>query len=269
MTRKMPGPSAVMMLPLTEVRQNPLQPRRHFDQQKLEELAASIREHGVVQPVVVTREVEGYRLVVGERRFRASRLAGLETIPALVKELAGQQLLEIALIENLQREDLNPIEEAQAFSYLIKEHKLTQEVLARRLGCSRPAVTNSIRLLSLPTTIREDLEAGMLSVGHARALLALRSEGQQQRAWQEFGSRHLSVRQAEEYIRRALAEPTPKASEPTLSPDWLLLQQQLGEQLRARVLICPKSKGRGKIELHYRDQVQLETLIEALVALAG
>ena len=125
-----PAATAVVELDVTQIRENPLQPRRHFDQDKLAELAASILEHGIVQPVVVTREVEGYRLVVGERRLRAARLAGLTVVPALVKEMAGQKLLEIALIENLQREDLNPIEEAQAFSYLIREHKLTQDELS-------------------------------------------------------------------------------------------------------------------------------------------
>ena len=257
---------AVVQLPVEQIRENPLQPRRHFDQDRLEELASSIREHGVVQPVVVTREVEGYRLVVGERRLRATRLAGLGTIPALVKEMAGQKLLEIALIENLQREDLNPIEEAQAFSYLIREHKLTQEDLARRLGCSRPAVSNALRLLALPPTVRQDVEAGFLSAGHARAVLALPTERQQLRAWNEMKDKQCSVRQAEELIRQILeGRPQVPSARPRLDADWAQVQEQLGQHLSTVVKIRPGTKGRGKIELCYQDQHELERLVEILI----
>lgn len=260
----------VLEIPLAELRENPLQPRRHFDEDRLAELAESIRVHGVVQPVVVTRAAEGYRLVVGERRCRAARLAGLESIPALVREMADQQILEIALIENLQREDLNPIEEAQAFSYLLREHDLTHEQLGERLGCSRPAITNALRLLSLPDEIRADLEAGLLTPGHARAVLALEEEGRRLAAWREIRSRSMSVRQAEEFVA-GLATVRPgrrtARSSTRLSPDWLEVQDQLQHYLGTEVKIQPKAGGKGRLELHYRDTDELERLVEMLVYL--
>lgn len=255
------------VLPLSQIRANPLQPRRRFDQDRLRELADSIQLHGVVQPVVVTREAEGYRLVVGERRWRASRLAGLEEIPALIQEFAPQNLLEVALIENLQRQDLNPVEEARAFQFLLREHKLTQDELARRLGCSRPAVANAIRLLSLPPSILGDLEAGVLSAGHARAVLSLEGERNQLRAWHEIREKQLSVRATEEFIRKLHEQKPARAGGRALSPDWEHIQQQLGQQLNAVVKIRPSSKEKGKIELYYRDQGQLEELMEVLIAL--
>ena len=252
----------ILELPLDSLRENPLQPRRRFDQQKLEELATSIRQHGVVQPVVVTKEAEGYRLVVGERRCRAARLAGLTAIPALVREIAGPDLLEIALIENLQRHDLNPIEEAQAYSFLLRELQLTQEELGDRLGCSRPAVTNSLRLLGLPPDIRTDLEAGVLSAGHARTLLALETERGQLGAWHHFKTEGFSVRQAEEYIRQIQAGPRAVRSfGPTpLSPDWQQVQDHLCEHLGTPVRIR-----KNRIELSYGSPRELERLVEMLI----
>jgi ParB family chromosome partitioning protein len=255
-------------LPIKDIRANPLQPRRRFDQDRLNELADSIRLHGVVQPVVVTREAEGYRLVVGERRWRASKLAGLEKIPALIQEFAPQNLLEVALIENLQRQDLNPVEEARAFQFLLREHKLTQEELAKRLGCSRPAVANAIRLLSLPLQILGDLEAGVLSAGHARAVLPLDGERNQLRAWHEIREKQLSVRATEEFIRKLHEHKPTRKGGRSLAPDWEHIQEQLGQQLNALVKIRPSGKEKGKIELHYRDQSQLEELMEALISVS-
>lgn len=257
------------LLPIHQIRANPLQPRRRFDQVRLEELAESIRLHGVVQPVVVTREAEGFfRLVVGERRWRASQLAGLTVIPALIQEMHPQTLLEVALIENLQRQDLNPVEEARAFQFLLREHQLTQEELARRLGCSRPAIANAIRLLGLPHSILSDLEAGILTPGHARAILPLTGERQQLAAWYELREQEMSVRQAEEWVRKLLHQlPTRKSRKLGLSPDWEHIQEQLAHHLNAQVKIRPSGRERGKIELHYRDQAQLEHLVEALIAL--
>lgn len=263
--------SGVLEIPLDDVRENPLQPRRVFDEARLAELAESVRVHGVVQPVVVTRAAEGFRLVVGERRCRAARLAGLERIPALVRELADQQVLEIALIENLQREDLNPIEEAQAFSYLLREHGLTHEQLAERLGCSRPAISNALRLLSLPEEIRADLQAGVLSPGHARTVLALEGEPARLAAWRQMRERELSVRQAEELVSRLLKGTPKSGKEPRrlggLDPDWQEVVDQLQRDLGAEVRILSKPNGRGRLELHYRDQEELERLVEVLVYL--
>jgi ParB family chromosome partitioning protein len=259
---------ALTYLPIRQVRANPLQPRSRFDQEKLEELAASIRLHGVIQPVVVTRESEGYRLVVGERRWRASQLAGLEKIPALIREFAPQNLLEVALIENLQRHDLNPVEEAKAFQFLLREHRLTQEELARRLGCSRPTVANSLRLLSLPSEIQAELETGVLSAGHARALMPLPRVRDQLLAWKEFQKAQLSVRQAELWVRNRLEKQkgSLQFKRLQLAADWEELQRQLSQQLNAAVKIRPSARSKGKIELHYRDQEQLEQLVEALIA---
>lgn len=256
------------LLQIGQVRANPLQPRRRFDQEKLEELAESIRLHGVVQPVVVTREIEGYRLVVGERRWRASQLAGLKEIPAIIREMTPQNLLEVALIENLQRHDLNPVEEARAFQFLLREHQLTQEELARRLGCSRPAVANAIRLLGLPEAILQDLEAGVLSAGHARAVLPLSGERAQLLTWYEIREGQLSVRAAEDLVRRRLLGENQETArrQLKLTADWEQIQDQLARQLNASVRIRPSGRERGRIELHYRDQEQLEALMEALIA---
>ena len=259
---------SILDLPLAEIRANPLQPRQSFDQERLEELAASIKEHGVVQPVVCTREADGYRLVVGERRCRAARLAGLEAIPAIVREMADVELLEVALIENIQREDLNPIEEARAYSYLLSEHNLTQDQLSSRLGRSRPAISNTLRLLALPDPIRREVESGDLSAGHARALLSLDSESQQMRVWAMVTQRALSVRQTEKLVRD-IQEETKKAAhqQKKLSPDWLQIQDHLTRQLGTHVHIRPGSKGKGKIELDYASTQELERLVELLIYL--
>ncbi len=198
----------IVTLPRDRIRPNPDQPRKRFSQGTLEELAASIREKGVIQPIVVEAEKDGsYQIVVGERRYRAAGLAGLADLPVLIRTFTQSEKLEIALIENLQREDLNPIEEAQAFAGLIKEHGWTQEELAQRLGVSRTAIANSIRLLKLPEDIGELVEAGTLSAGHARAVLSLHGEAAQRKLARRIEAEGLSVREAE-----ALAKPRKTAA---------------------------------------------------------
>lgn len=258
---------AVTEVSLELLRENPLQPRRRFDEEKLQELAASIREYGVVQPVVVTREGDGFRLVVGERRCRAARLAGLSTIPALIREMAGPRLLEVALIENIQRDDLNPIEEAQAYAFLLREHEWTQEELATRLGRSRPAVTNALRLLALPDPVKGDLEQGVLSSGHARTLLSLDSEHKQLEAWSAMRKLSCSVRQAEAMVAN-WARPIRNGSRrANLTADWMDIQAHLEHKLGSVVRIRPRSKGRGHIELAYSNSDELERLVELLIYL--
>lgn len=261
--------SCLRELPLSAIRANPLQPRRRFDQERLQELAESIRIHGVIQPVVVTRSAEGYRLVVGERRCRAARMAGLETIPALIREMVPQQTLEAALIENLRREDLNPVEEAQAYHYLIREHGLTHDQLAERLGCSRPAISNALRLLALPDEIRSDLESGVLTAGHARAVMGLEGEARQLRAWREIRGKGLSVRQSEALVAGLLAREggNSASGRGVVSPELGEIQDHLSQQLGVAVQIRPRSRGRGRIELHYRDTEELERLVELLIYL--
>lgn len=262
------GIYGVIQIPLSLVKQNPLQPRQKFDEAKLQELADSIKIHGVIQPVVVTKSPDGYRLVVGERRFRAAKLAGLDTIPALIREFADQQMLEVALIENLQREDLNPIEEAKAFSYLLKEHDLTHEQLSERLGCSRPAISNSLRLLNLSEEIRADLEAGILKPGHARAVLAIENEALRAQAWKVIKDKDMSVRQTEEYVNSLLTVKPQESGEdhkPRLSPDFQNLVMELSRQYGTDIRIKPKKNGKGHIEFHYANNREMERLLELFI----
>ena len=189
-------------IPIGQIRANPFQPRREFDPIKLGELAESIREHGVLQPVLLRRMEGGYELVAGERRMRAAEMAGLAKIPAVIGDFADSAMMEIALVENLQREDLNPIEEAEAYRRLLDEFGLTQEEVAQKVGKSRPAIANTLRLLNLPAPVREDLSAGRTTVGHARAILGLKSEGEQLDAWKDVVSSVMSVRETEELVRR-------------------------------------------------------------------
>src|SRR4029434_8051122 len=175
------GEAELLQLPISQVHPNPYQPRQHFDTERLQELASSLKVQGLLQPIVVRRQLHGFELIAGERRWRAAQLAGLETIPALVKRASNEEVLGLALLENLQREDLNPLEEARAYQRLQTEFQLRQEDVARYVGKDRSSIANALRLLKLPQLLQEDLEAGRLTMGHARALLALESEEEQLR----------------------------------------------------------------------------------------
>src|SRR5947207_11386507 len=192
----------VMNLGIEEIRPNRSQPRRHFDERQIEELAESIRSKGVLLPLIVRRDSDGYVLVAGERRWRAAQRAGLRELPVMVREVTDNESFEIALIENIQREDLNPIEEAEAYKRLIEEHGLTQDELAARVGKDRSTVTNTLRLLRLPEAIKEAIVAGALSMGHARALLAIADEGDLKKAADKVMAENLSVRAAEALVQR-------------------------------------------------------------------
>jgi len=262
---------ALLEVPIDALYPNPMQPRADVDPDRLEELTLSIEAHGVLQPIIVRKKGNDYEIVAGERRWRAAQRAGLETVPCITQEITDEESLQLALIENLQREDLNPLEEAQAFSFLLREHELTHEQLAERLGCSRPAISNSLRLLTLPEEIRADLEAGILSPGHARAVLSLEEDGQRLAAWRILRERGMSVRQAEELVSRLAQEgksgkKPPRAVE-GLSPDWEEVVDQLQRDLGTEVRIHSKANGRGRLELHYRDRDELERLVELLVYL--
>src|SRR3954453_23345145 len=208
-----PRPSVGLReVPVQAVRPNPWQPRHTFDQQQLEELAQSIREHGVLQPILVSQQPDGtYQLITGERRWRAVQLAGLESVPALVKEDTPLASLEMALVENIQRSDLNPLEEAHAFRQLLDEHGLTQEQLAHRIGKSRVAVTNTLRLLQLPDTVREALANGTITEGHARAILTANGEPKRLAVLARVLDEHLSVRDTEALAREMNLEREPPA----------------------------------------------------------
>ncbi len=260
---------AIVEVPLDQIRFNPFQPRKVFQQKALEDLASSIAEHGVIQPVICTRQGDSYRLVVGERRCRASRMAGLTHVPVIIEEMTESKLLQVALIENLQREDLDPIETALAYSHLLREHNLTQEELAQKVGKSRPAITNALRLLSLPDPIRRSVQEGEISAGHARAILSLDKERDQLAVWNQIKRDDLSVRQTEDAVRLMREGPRPGGGRPRheLSPDWQEIQNHLTRQWGVSVTIRQNQKQKGKIELQYDDGCQLERIVERLIYL--
>ncbi len=260
----------VESLACTAIERNPLQPRRTFAAEGLAELAESIRTHGVLQPVIVRVVGQGrYQLVAGERRWRAAQSAGLAEVPALVRELSDAEVAEIALIENLQREDLNPLEEAEALRRLIEDYGLSQEELARRLGRSRPAISNSLRLLHAPEAVRAAVVDGRLSAGHARALLALEGPTEQAAAVEQVVGASMSVRATEDFVRRLQRPPgdTTAAASPRASmvrtADWRDAECRLREALGTRVRI--RGDGRqGMVEVAFFGAADLERLLEML-----
>jgi ParB family transcriptional regulator, chromosome partitioning protein len=265
------GRGELLELSLDWISLNPRQPRQQLDQESLAELAASVREHGILQPIIVQRQGQGrYSLVAGERRFRAARMAGRETIPALVRELTEAEVMEIALIENLQREDLNPVEEATAYRQLIEEFGFTQEQLARRIGKSRPTVANMMRLLQLPEKVLAALSAGHLSMGHARALLSLREEKKIKRAADQVMEKGLSVRSTEELVQQLLASPRPEERQKDKpagfknDPFTEDLQEQLRHHLGCQVKIKKQGRG-GRLEITYYSQEELERLVDLIL----
>src|SRR5512137_1360789 len=209
---------SVRELPLADLGLNPFQPRKHFNQAALEELASTIRDHGILTPVVVRRVSDGFQIVAGERRIRAARLAGLTHVPAIIRDASDSQALQMALVENLQREDLNPLEAAEAYQRLVDEFGLTQEELAGRLGRDRSSVANSLRLLRLPKRIRDDVAEGALSEGHARALLGLEKTGDQLKARDAVVKRGLTVRATEALVRRLRRPDTKNMRGPSQDP---------------------------------------------------
>lgn len=248
---------SLVQLPLDRVQPNPLQPRQHFDDTELEELAASIRDHGLLQPIVVRARDDGYELIAGERRFRAAQRAGLREIPAVVRDADDRDALELALIENLQRADLDPIEEARAYERLRTQFGLTQDEIAARVGKHRSTIANALRLLRLPEDIQQEIAAGHLTPGHARALLAVDSPEEQRRLAREFQQRGVTVRDAE---RRA----QPPRRRHSLDPDWRAVEEQLRRTLDAKVRLCPRRDGTGKVEIEYYSLDHLQVLLHRL-----
>jgi ParB family chromosome partitioning protein len=251
----------IIEVELDKIIPNEYQPRKFFDDEKLNELAASIKEQGVIQPIIVHRSGSGYQLIAGERRWRASRLAGLKTIPALVKDASKRELLEMALIENIQREDLNPLEAAEAYKRLQDEFKLTQEELAKRVGKERSTVTNFLRLLGLPKEVKHDLVTGTLSMGHAKALLSLDRVRDQLQAAAWIVKRGLSVREAETIVAK-LKNPVPeKKTRP--GNELKSVEEKLRRALGTKVSIASKSKG-GRIVIEYYSVEELDRIIETI-----
>lgn len=255
--------SGVVELPVDLLVPNPAQPRQGLAEAELAELAASIREHGVLQPVIVARAGAGYVLVAGERRWRAARQAGLPTIPALIKEVTPRQRLELALVENLQRQDLTPLEEAAAYQQLIAEHGLTQEQVATRVGKSRAAVANALRLLQLAPAVRAALLAGQITAGHARALLGCSDPAQQEALLAQVLAGDLSVRATEELVRRG-GQRRPRAA-PAPAPELAAVEQALRQALGTKVQLLRSRRG-GRIVIHYYSDEELQALYERFVA---
>ena len=253
--------NAVRNLAVDDVDLNPRQPRSHFDDHALGELARSISESGVLQPILVRRADAGrYQLIAGERRLRACRQAGLTTVPALVRETTDQESLILAIIENVQRADLGPLEEARAYQSLIDEFGLSQEEVARRVGKSRPAVTNSLRLLQLPPDAQEELASGRLSAGHARALLAVAGDDARRTLTREIVHRGLTVRDAERAARQTAAEP----AAPRRDPDITRMESDLARALGTKVRIQPSRGGTGRLEIDYFSDDDLARLVDRL-----
>jgi ParB family chromosome partitioning protein len=255
------GGGGLRELPVDLIQRGPFQPRTEFDAAALEELASSIRAQGVVQPIVVRPaggEGERFEIIAGERRWRAAQMAGLDRVPAVVREVPDQAAVAISLIENIQRENLNPIEEAKALRRLIAEFALTHQEAADAVGRSRAAVSNLLRLLELAPEVRVLLENGDLEMGHARALLALPTERQAEAARQVV-VRGLSVREAERLVRRLLQGPV--ATRPAEDPDTRRLQQDLADRLGAAVRIQQSTRGKGRLVIHYNSLDELEGIL--------
>ena len=264
---------SVVDLKINDISPNNGQPRKNFNDDALNELASSIEENGVIQPIIVQRKGEGYRIVAGERRWRAARIAGLSVIPAIVRDLSDKETMAQALIENIQREDLNPIEEASAMDNLLKTHKLTQEQLAKKLGKPRATIANTLRILNLDESLQEFVSRGDLSEGHAKVILGLKEKEDQRKVADVIMARDMSVRQAEVFVKKYIdAQNNPGAKKQVELPDIRLtlstkevetkLKKQLGAKVKIKVL--DNSTGRGRIVIDYKDNMDLDRLIEYL-----
>ena len=254
----------VQEIELKEIQPNPYQPRKVFTQEAIEELKDSILQHGVLQPIIVRKNIKGYEIVVGERRFRASKAAKLKTIPAVVREFDEQQMMELAILENLQREDLNPIEEAIAYQTLMDRIKLTQDELAKRLGKSRPHIANHIRLLTLPKYLQEYITEGKLAMGHGRALLGLKQKGQLKTLAERTIAEGLNVRQLEKLVQQ-LNENVPRETKRPEKKNVFIREHEnlLKERFGTNVMI-KQTKNKGKIEIEFVNEEDLQRILELL-----
>lgn len=245
---------------------NPRQPRAHINSEELIELTASVKEHGIIQPVIVTYDQQGdsYTLIAGERRLLAARQAGLETIPAIVREASEQQRLVIALIENVQRMDLNAMEAAEAYRQLAEDFKLSHEEIAHHVGKSRVAITNTLRLLKLPKDVQQALVDNKISEGHARALLTLPSPQAQSSAYKTILKRDLNVRQTEELVRKLTGQQVKTHSKPAQAPEISALEERLRTQLGTKVVVKSRKNG-GTLTIHYYSDEELDSLIEMIL----
>ena len=257
-----PPSERALEIDIDRLRPNRDQPRTAMDESKIEELARSIKSNGIIQPIVVRKADDGYEIVAGERRWRASQRAGLLKVPVVVRDIPDEQMLAAALIENIQREDLNPIEEAQAYRRLVDEHQLTQEQIAEAVGKDRSSVANYLRLLKLPTEVRSNLSAGALSMGHARALLALSDEAEQLRVSREVVAKNLSVRETETLVKKG-AQPSAPREEAPKDVHTRAAEEKLRFAVGTRVRIVRRGKG-GRIEIDFQNEDELQRIYELL-----
>lgn len=258
-----------IMVKVSLIEPNRDQPRKDFNEEELQELAESIKNYGVLQPLLVQKKGTSYELIAGERRWRAAKLAGLREVPVVLREYNKQQAMEIALIENVQRSDLNPIEEAQAYQQLVKEFHLTQEEIAVRVSKNRATITNAMRLLKLDSQIQDLLIKGMISSGHARALLSLEDGQLQKKAAQEILDRGLSVRETEKLVKKMGKDLSPKEEKAEKRDDALtLIFRELEERMKSimgtKVSIHNKDKNKGRIEIEYYSEAELERIVEMI-----
>ena len=258
-----------IMVKVSLIEPNRDQPRKDFNEEELQELAESIKNYGVLQPLLVQKKGTSYELIAGERRWRAAKLAGLREVPVVLREYNKQQAMEIALIENVQRSDLNPIEEAQAYQQLVKEFHLTQEEIAVRVSKNRATITNAMRLLKLDSQIQDLLIKGMISSGHARALLSLEDGQLQKKAAQEILDRGLSVRETEKLVKKMGKDLSPKEEkaekrDDALTPIFRELEERMKSIMGTKVSIHNKDKNKGRIEIEYYSEAELERIVEMI-----
>src|SRR4051812_21819823 len=259
-----PERRGVLTVGIEEIRASPGQPRRHFDEVHLDELGESIRNRGVLLPLLVRKEGDGYLLIAGERRWRAAQRAGLRELPVIVREVTEPEAFELALIENIQREDLNAVEEAEAYQRLIEHHGLTQEELARRVGKDRSTISNALRLLRLPDSIKERVASGELSMGHARALLGLSDDGDLRKAAEKVMREDLSVRQVEELVQRLKGKRAERSRRGEATTQLRHLVEQLQRKLGAKVDLRDRGGG-GTIEIRYASHADLDRIVSSLL----
>ncbi|MDU7924559.1 MAG: ParB/RepB/Spo0J family partition protein [Staphylococcus epidermidis] len=264
---KMNNDDSVQFIALELIRPNPYQPRKTFEEERLNDLASSIQQHGILQPIVLRQTVQGYYIVVGERRFRASKLAGLTEMPAIIKELSDEDMMELAIIENLQREDLNAIEEAESYKKMMTDLNITQQEVARRLGKSRPYIANMLRLLQLPKNVAQMVQHGALSSAHGRTLLTLKDASKIKKTAKQAAQESWSVRYLEEYVNGLVSKDiSRKVDKETKESKPKMIQQQerfLKKQYGAKVDIST-SKNVGKITFEFKSEAEFKRLIRQL-----
>ena len=264
---KMNNDDSVQFIALELIRPNPYQPRKTFEEERLNDLASSIQQHGILQPIVLRQTVQGYYIVVGERRFRASKLAGLTEVPAIIKELSDEDMMELAIIENLQREDLNAIEEAESYKKMMTDLNITQQEVARRLGKSRPYIANMLRLLQLPKNVAQMVQHGALSSAHGRTLLTLKDASKIKKTAKQAAQESWSVRYLEEYVNGLVSKDiSRKVDKETKGSKPKMIQQQerfLKKQYGAKVDIST-SKNVGKITFEFKSEAEFKRLIRQI-----